>query len=111
MEINLNRGDIVICVLQGDYGKGRPALVVQSDFFNSTHANVVVCPITSHLIDAPLFRIPLSPAAKNNLQKPSQVMVDKLSAIKHEKITEKIGSLSTNEMHAVDHALKMWLAL
>ena len=34
------RGDVVICVLSGDYGKPRPAVVVQSDLFNPTHASI-----------------------------------------------------------------------
>jgi mRNA-degrading endonuclease toxin of MazEF toxin-antitoxin module len=36
------RGDVVVCVLSGDYGKPRPAVVVQSDVFNPTHASVTV---------------------------------------------------------------------
>ena len=55
------RGDVVLVVAPGDHGKPRPATVVQSDLFNPTHASVVVCPITSDLADAPLFRVPTSP--------------------------------------------------
>ncbi len=39
MEIKLERGDIVVCNLQGDYGKPRPAVIVQSNLFNETHKN------------------------------------------------------------------------
>ena len=46
----MNRGDIVICVLKGDYGKPRPAVVIQSDLFNLTHTSITICPITSYLI-------------------------------------------------------------
>lgn len=54
--MSLKRGDIVICVLSGDCGKPCPAVVVQSDLFNSSHASVTVCPITSCLVDVQLFR-------------------------------------------------------
>src|ERR1017187_6373104 len=58
--MEIMRGDVVVCAAPGDYGKPRPAVVVQSDLFNGTHASVVVCLITSHLEDAPLFRIPIA---------------------------------------------------
>ena len=35
MEFLIKRGDIVTCALSGDYGKPRPAVVVQSDLFNN----------------------------------------------------------------------------
>ncbi len=91
MAINIVRGDIVICVVQGDYGKGRPALVVQSDLFNPTHASLTICPITSHLVESPLFRIALSPLPDNGLLKASQIMVDKITSIKKRKDSSKIG--------------------
>ena len=105
------RGDIVVAVLPGDYGKGRPGLIVQSDAFNPTHASVVVCPITSHLIDAPLFRVRLLPSRENGLEAPSEIMIDKMMAIKRARIAKVIGRLSEARMHAVDRALQMWLAL
>lgn len=112
MEIELlNRGNIVICVLQGDFGKGRPAVVVQSELFNSTHASIVVCPITTHLVDATLFRLPINPTKKSGLKKKSQIMVDKISAIKREKITQHVGELTIQELQSLDNALKLWLNL
>ena len=63
----MKRGDIVIAVTPGDYGKPRPAAVVQSDIFNPTHASITLCPITSHLVDAPLFRLSLQPTTENGL--------------------------------------------
>lgn len=107
----MKRGDIVLCTLGGDYGKPRPAVIVQSDLFNFYHASFVVCPITSCLVEAPLFRLELSPSKKNGLLKRSQIMVDKISAIKREKITEKIGSLSLKEQEGLDKALKLLLKL
>jgi mRNA interferase MazF len=109
MAIDIIRGDIVICVVQGDYGKGRPALVVQSDLFNATHASLAICPITSHLVETPLFRILLSPSPENGLQINSQIMIDKITAVRREKIREKIGFITKSERQAVDQALKLWL--
>lgn len=107
----MERGDIVICVLSGDYGKPRPAVVIQSDLFNPTHASISVCPVTSYLIDAPLFRLSLIPNKLTGLTSPSQIMIDKIISIKSEKITQKIGKLSSSEILKLDDALKLWLNL
>ncbi len=107
----MERGDIVICTLSGDYGKPRPAVIIQSDLFNLTHASITVCPITSHLIDAPLFRLPLIPNELTGLTLPSQIMIDKIISIKFEKITPKIGKLSSNDILKLNDALKFWMCL
>ncbi len=112
MEIaQLYRGDIVLCALQGDYGKPRPAVVVQSDLFNSTHQSISLCPMSSHLVEAPLFRVNVSISKQSGLQKESQIMVDKVMSIKRDKITEKIGKLSQSELSGLNSALKTWLSL
>jgi mRNA interferase MazF len=107
----MNRGDVVICAAPDDYGKPRPAVVVQSDLFNATHHSVAVCPITSQLVDAPLFRIGIQPASANGLRTPSQVMVDKVVALRRDRIRRRAGALTSSEMARVDSALKLWLGL
>ncbi len=111
MALEIQRGDVVVCALQGDYGKARPAVVVQSDLFNATHASIVLCPITTHLVDTPLFRLNLTHTDANGLLKESQIMADKICAIKVEKIQKKIGSLTLHDMQSLDNALKLWLNL
>ena len=75
----MKRGAIVVVAARGAYtGKPRPAVVVQSDLFNPTHASVTLCPITSDCVDAPLFRLNLSPGERTGLKKVSQVMIDKI---------------------------------
>ena len=111
MELLIERGNIVICALSGDYGKPRPAVVIQSDLFNPTHPSITLCPITSHLIDAPLFRISLTPSDLTGITLTSQIMIDKVTTIKSEKITKKIGKISSEEMVKLNDALKLWLSL
>ena len=109
------RGDVVLVVASGEYGgdsgKPRPAVVVQSDLFNATHGSVVVCPVTSDLIDAPLFRLPVSANAGNGLKRDSQLMVDKLVALRRDRIRQRIGALEAAEVRLLDRALRLWLAL
>jgi mRNA interferase MazF len=109
--LEINRGDVVVSSSRGDFGKPRPALVVQSDLFNPTHASVVICPITSYLLDAALFRLTVSPSPENGLKVESQIMIDKIAAIKREHIAKKIGKIEEAEVASVDRALSIWLDL
>ena len=87
--------------LQGDTGKPRPALVLQSDLF-SEHPSVTVLPVTSEMRGALLFRVSVEPLAANGLQKPSQVMVDKANTVAREKVGDVFGRLDDRTMTAVN---------
>ena len=104
----MKRGDIVAVSLSGDYGKPRPALIIQSNLFDA-HPSVTVLPITSELRDAPLFRILIEPNEENGLLKRSQVMVDKVHTVKREKLMEKFGVLEDTLMLAVNRSLAIFL--
>lgn len=110
-ELNVHRGDVVLVVASGDYGKPRPAVVVQSDLFNETHASLTVCPVTSSLVDAPLFRVPVKPSRANGLDRPSQIMIDKIQTLRRDRLRERLGALDSSLMAGVDAALKLWLRL
>ena len=107
----MTQGDLVIVATRGAYRATRPALVVQSNLYNETHASVTVCPVTSDVIDAPLFRVSLPPGARTGLQSASQVMVDKVVSVPRSSIDRRIGSCIETELHGVDDALRRWLAL
>ena len=51
----MRRGDLVIVAASGDYGKPRPAVVVQTDAVPATHTSVVICQMTSEAVDARIF--------------------------------------------------------
>lgn len=104
----MKRGLVVTIALQGDYGKPRPALIVQSDYF-SGHPSVTVLPITSELRQTPLFRIDVEPESGNGLRKRSQIMVDKIQTVPAEKIGKAIGILDEAIMMEVNRALALWL--
>lgn len=104
----MRRGDLVTVALQGDLGKPRPALVIQSDLFD-THPSVTILPVTSELRVAPLFRISVNPCELNALTKPSQVMVDKPQSVAREKVGAVIGRLDDETMLAVNRALAVFL--
>lgn len=106
----MRRGDFVTVALQGDFGKPRPALVVQADHFANL-TTITVLPVTSTLVDAPLLRLPVEPDAHNNLARPSQVMVDKLVTLRRERIGEPFGRAGDELMLSVNRALAVFLGI
>jgi len=106
----MKRGDLVSIAVQGDFGKPRPALVIQSDNFDS-HATVTVLLLSSTLVDAPLFRITVQPAPGNGLQMLSQVMVDKAMTVKRDKIGAAFGSLDSIHMLEIERCLAVFLGI
>ena len=109
--LDLKRGDIVTMAAPGDFGKPRPALVVQADVFNEIHASITVVPLTSTIIDAPLFRITLDPSRQNGLSRISQIMIDKVLTLPREKIGKRVGHLGNTVMIRVGRALAVWLGM
>lgn len=107
----MKRGDLVVVAVQGDYGKPRPALVVQSDLFNDTHASVTVVPVTSTIVDTPLFRVTVEPSQRNGLRLVSQVMVDKVTTVRRERLGQTIGRLEDDVMLRVSRALALWFGI
>lgn len=105
------RGDVVVCALTGDFGKPRPAVIVQSNLFNQTHGSVVVCPISSEVTGLSLFRVPIPASQGSGLREDSEVMVDNISAVRRERVRQRIGELSRAQMASTDRALRLWLEL
>lgn len=106
----MKRGDLVTVAVSGDYGKPRPALVVQADAFD-LHPSVIVLPLSSELHDAPLFRVTVSANKETGLRTPSQIMVDKATTVPRAKIGRRIGRVNAAAMDAVNQALRGFLAL
>lgn len=109
--MNYRRGDIVTCAPPGEYGKPRPAVVLQAELFNPTHASVTLCPLTSHLIEAGLFRILVEPEAGNGLKVSSQAMADKLTTLRRERIGTVVGHLDDADLERIESAAMRWLGL
>ncbi len=106
----MTRGDLVTVALQGDQGKPRPALVLQSDLFADL-PSVTILPVTSDLRDAPLYRVFVEPSARNGLRLRSEIMVDKSQTISRAKIGAVIGALDAKTMQLVNRTLALFLGL
>jgi mRNA interferase MazF len=108
--MEVSRGDVVTIALPGDYGKPRPALVIQSDAFSALDS-VTVLRVTSDIHNFPLFRITVEPNSENGLVKRSQIMIDKAAAVPRAKIGQRIGRIDTDTMRQVRDALFDFLDL
>jgi len=106
----MRRGDLVTIAAQGDFGKPRPALVIQADAFNA-HTSTTVLPITSTLVSAPLLRVTIQPSADNGLLKASQVMVDKALTVRRDKIGPAIGRINADALVEVERCLAVFLGI
>jgi mRNA interferase MazF len=106
----MNRSDVVAAVMAGDYGKPRPALIIQSQPFQELHS-VTLLPLTRDLRNWPLFRITVEPNPQNGLRERSQVMIDKAATVSRRKIGRRIGRLDDYTMRRIDRALAQFLGL
>ena len=107
----MKRGDLVTIAMQGDFGKPRPALVLQSDVFSNIHDTVSVALLSSNLIQAPIFRLNVMPDDRNGLTKECQIQIDKIMSVRKEKIGKVIGTLDDTMLVRVNRALALWLGL
>ena len=106
----MRRGDFVTVAMPGDFGKPRPALVIQSDQFEHTDT-VTVLLLSGTLVDAPLIRPTVRPTPQNGLLKPSQIQIDKAMSVKRDKIGTPIGRSDDETMLAVTRSLALFLGL
>ena len=101
----------MVVAASGDYGKPRPAVIVQTNALIGDHASVVVCQLTSEIIGATDFRITLEPSPENGLRVRSQVMADKPVTVRRERVGKTIGKLAPADMGRLDLALAFVMGL
>lgn len=102
----MKRGEIVTVSPPGDYGKPRPAVVVQSDWL-ITNDSVLLALCTSTLTDAPIYRLSIEPSGTNGLKQPSQIMVDKIIPVLRNKCGKVIGRLDEGSLVALNHMISV----
>jgi mRNA interferase MazF len=107
----VKRGDVVTVVAAGDYGKPRPAVIVQTDALPAAHASVIVCQMTSDIADAVDFRITVEPTQGNGLRSRSQVMADKPVTIRRARVGNRIGTLDVKDLARLNVALAFVMGL
>jgi mRNA interferase MazF len=107
----VTRGEIYTAAARGAYtGKPRPVVIVQDDRFDAT-SSVTVCPFTTNPVDAPLARIPIEPSQENGLDRPSRLMVDKITTVPRLGLGERLGRIGDDELLQLNRSLMVFLGL
>ena len=107
----MKRGEIwTVAGGQAYAGKPRPAVIVQDDRFDANDS-IVMCPLTTDPTPAPIFRLPIQPSAQSGLRSPCRMMVDKLTAVPRRRLGRLVGSLTSDEMRALNRAIFVFLGL
>ncbi|CAN7232061.1 type II toxin-antitoxin system PemK/MazF family toxin [Pararhizobium sp. LjRoot235] len=104
----MRRGDLVTVAMLGDFGKPRPAFIIQSDQFDR-NATVTVLLVSGTLVNAPLIRLTTEPTRENGLRKTSQVMIDKIMTVKRDRLGEAFGRIDDETMIAVNRSMALFL--
>ena len=102
--MEVKRGSVVI-VAHGEFGRPRPAVVVQADEMGDATTTVLVCPITSDVMERLPVRPTVEPSTGNGLHLSSQVMTDKMLALPRDHVRRKIGILDSETSQRLDSAL------
>ncbi len=106
----MKRGDVVLVAPSGDYGKPRPAVLIQSDALIGSDS-VLIALMTTDLIEASLYRQTVLPDALNGLRMPSQIMIEKIMAFPRLKCRDPIGQLDQKSLAALDQKLALIIGL
>ena len=113
--MTVKRGDIYYAdlspVVGSEQGGVRPVLVIQNDVGNKYSPTVIAAAITSQINKAKLpTHIELA-SSVYGLSKDSVVLLEQIRTIDKKRLKEKMGTLGSREMGAVDQALSISFGL
>jgi mRNA interferase MazF len=98
-----------------DSSRRRPAVIVSNDGANATASRVgrgviTVVPVTSNTERIHPFQVLLT-AKATGLPRDSTAQAEQVRSVAVERIGERVGLLSRVDLHALDDALRLHLAL
>lgn len=107
----MKRGDVVLMIAPRELGKPRPAVIVQADELSTGASTVLICPLSTDLQKSPRLRPIIEAEASNGLRVRSQVMTDKMTAVRRDRIRAVLGALDQEAIEQIDRALMIVLGL
>jgi mRNA interferase MazF len=115
----MKRGDVILCPFphgSGTPAKLRPAVIVQSDYYNSRIENLLVAGVTGNLANAGdpahvLVDIATPEGRLSGLTRSSVVSCINLAVIQRRLVSKSIGTLPESLMQQVDQGLRMAMSL
>jgi mRNA interferase MazF len=96
--------------MSGDFGKPRPAIVLQTDTVIYTDT-VLICLITSDLTQHNPFRVDVPSSPQTGLTKPSQIMAEKTYAVLRRKCGPVFGRVNNEVLDPLRTALVFVMGL
>jgi mRNA interferase MazF len=109
--LEVKRGDLVLVVVPSELGRSRPGVVVQADEFNEELSTIFVCPISSDLQDGLRLRPIIEAEPSTGLRLRSQIMTDKMIALRRDRVRSVIGHINGETSEQLDRALLVMLGL
>jgi mRNA interferase MazF len=111
--MEFKRGDIILVNFnpwkqKEEVGKIRPSIIVSDSTYNKYSDLIVVIPLTTNLIDnAGILRVRVK--KRDRLEKESDAMVEQVRCISKNRVIEKIGELTKNELVKIKEGLNSLL--
>jgi mRNA interferase MazF len=100
------RGDVVTAILARDYGKPRPAVILQAHLLSQLDS-VFVCPFTTDLTTEGAPRILVRAADRKGLREDSVLMMDKLGAVGRQRCGERFEHMEERWMNEIKQMLRL----
>lgn len=107
----LKRGNVVVMVVPGELGRPHPAIIVQADELGDATTTILVCPLSSDIQPSAHLRPVIEPTADNGLRIRSQMMTEKLLALRRDRVRQVIGAIDPETVNRLDRALLIVLGL
>ena len=111
----VKKGDLFFAdlspVVGSEQGGVRPVLVVQNDVGNKYSPTIIVAAVTSQTGKAKLPTHVQLEATQGGLSKNSVVLLEQLRTIDKQRLKERIGTLSENQIPDVEIALSVSLGI
>jgi mRNA interferase MazF len=107
----VKRGDVVLVVVPSELGRPRPGVVVQANEFNAELSTIFICPISSDIQEGLPLRPVIEAKPSNGLRLRSQIMTDKMVALRHDRIRRVVGQIDRETSEQLDRALLVVLGL
>jgi len=107
----VKRGDVVLVVVPSELGRPRPGVIVQADEFSKDLSTVFICPVSSDVQEKLPLRPIIEAETSNGLRLRSQIITDKMIALRQDRVRRIIGHIDSETSEQLDRALLVVLGL